>query len=250
MKNKPRLQKILILTDTHRPFHDKKAVALMMKAAKGFKPDRVVIGGDYGDFYSVSAHSKDISRAFQLEKEIADINVGLDEIQTLGAKYYDFIEGNHEDRLRRYLQDKAPELAGQISIPQLFNLEKRGFSFTPYKQTLRLGKLNITHDLGNAGRHAHYKALDTSQANIVINHTHRIGYAVEGSSEGKRHVTAMFGWLGDIKAIDYMHADKARKDWSLGFGIGYIDSKTGYVYLVPVPIVEYTCMIEGVLYKV
>lgn len=243
------LKKILFIPDTHRPYHDKKAWKLMLKAARGFRPDMVVIGGDFGDFYAVSSHSKDPSRAYKLEMELKDINIGLDEVQTLKAKEYYFVEGNHEDRLRRYLQDKAPELAGQISIPELFRLKQRGIPFTPYKQTLRIGKLNITHDLGQAGRYAHYKALDTAQQNIVINHTHRIGYAVEGSSEGKRHVTAMFGWLGDMTEIDYMHSDKARKDWSLGFGTGYLDTRTGYVYLIPIPIVEYTCIVEGVLYK-
>jgi len=246
---KSKLQKILIIPDSHFPYEDKKAFALMIKAAKGFKPDRVVIGGDFADCYSISAHSKDPSRALKLDWELKKINKGLDLVQSIGARKYDFVEGNHCDRLRRYLQDKAPELSGQISIPKLFKLKKRGFSFTPYKHTLRIGKLNITHDLGNAGRYAHYKALDTVQHNIVINHTHRIGYAVEGNAEGARHVTAMFGWLGDIKEIDYMHMDKARKDWSLGFGIGYIDTSTGYVYLIPVPIVEYTCLVEGVLYK-
>lgn len=243
------LKKILIIPDSHHPYVDKRAWKLMLKAAKGFSPDIVVIGGDFGDFYAVSSHSKDPARAFQMDAELKSVNVALDEVQSLGAKDYYFVEGNHEDRLRRYLQDKAPELSGQLSTSQLFRLKERKIHFTPYKQTLRLGKLNITHDLGQAGRYAHYKALDTAQANIVINHTHRLGYAVEGSSEGKRHVTAMFGWLGDMSAIDYLHADKARKDWCLGFGTAYLDTKTGYVYLVPIPIVEYSVLLEGKLYK-
>ncbi len=44
-----------------------------------------------------------------------------------------------------------------------------------------------------------------------------------------------------------MHRIKAIKDWTLGFGIGYLDTKTGIVYLSPVPIVKGTCMIEGKL---
>ena len=32
---------------------------------------------------------------------------------------------------------------------------------------------------------------------------------------------------------------------ALGFGIGYHDPTTDLVYLVPVPIVKYTCMING-----
>jgi hypothetical protein len=91
--------------------------------------------------------------------------------------------------------------------------------------------------------------MDAFQHNIVIGHTHRLGYAVEGNAQGERHVTAMFGWLGDVEQIDYMHRVKAIKDWSLGFGIGYLEPKTGTVYLVPIPIVNYTCVVEGKLYS-
>ena len=55
----------------------------------------------------------------------------------------------------------------------------------------------------------------------------------------------MFGWLGDVEEIDYMNQVKARKEWSLGFGLGYLDTKTGVVYLVPVPIINGTVLIEG-----
>ena len=54
--------------------------------------------------------------------------------------------------------------------------------------------------------------------------------------------------VGDAEAADYMHHMKARKDWALGFGIGYLDEKTGLVYIVPVPIVNRTCVLEGKLY--
>jgi predicted phosphodiesterase len=244
------LKKILIITDSHHPFVDKKAWNLMLAAATGFKPDYLVIGGDFGDCLDISDHDKNPKRRLQFESEVLAVRKALKEVIAINPKAKrHFIEGNHEDRLRRYLWKRSPELVDQISIEKLYQLEKLKFTFTPYKSTLRIGKLSITHDLGNAGRHAHYKALDTAQTNVVINHTHRIGYAVEGSSDGRRHVTAMFGWLGDLAEVDYMHADKARKDWSLGFGTGYLDTKTGYVYLVPIPIVEGTCVVEGKLYK-
>jgi hypothetical protein len=157
------------------------------------------------------------------------------------------VSGNHEDRLERYLRDKAPELFNFISIPKILELKEKGFKYTPYKETFRIGKLNVTHDCGKAGRVAHLQSLDTFQHNIVIGHTHRLGYAVEGNAQGERHVSAMFGWLGDVQEIDYMHKVSAIKSWSLGFGIGYLNPKTGVVYLIPVPIINGTCLIEGQL---
>lgn len=250
MAKEAKLEKILFIPDTHVPYEDRRAVTLMLRAARGFKPDHVVVLGDFGDFYGVSSHSKDPRRALKLKEEVDAIKDALDAVAAIGAKNNVFVEGNHEDRLKRYLQDKAPELFDYISIPEILELKQKGFKYVPYKQSYRIGKLNVTHDCGNAGRYAHYKSLDTFQHNIIIGHTHRLGYAVEGNAQGERHVAAMFGWLGDVEQVDYMHRVKAVKDWTLGFGVGYLDTSTGVVYLVPVPIVNYTCQIEGKLYRV
>ena len=219
----------------------------MLKAGKAFKPDHTIILGDFGDFFDVSSHSKDPSRRFKLEEEIIEIKKGLDQVKSIGAKNNVFISGNHEDRLKRYLEDAAPELHKIISLPKILELAEKGFKYIPYKQSYKIGKLNLTHDCGKAGRYAHYGALDTFQHNVIIGHTHRMGYAVEGNANGERHLGVMLGWLGDVEEVDYMHRVKAMKDWSHGFGIGYMDTKTGVVYVVPIPIINGTVVIEGKL---
>ena len=240
-----KLEKIIFIPDSHLPYEDKKAFALMLKAGKAFKPDHAIILGDFGDFFGVSSHSKNPNRALKLKEEVDDIKIGLDKVIALGAKNNVFVEGNHEDRLGRFLMDKAPELFNFISVPKLLELKEKGFKYVPYKTHYTIGKLNITHDTGTAGRYAHYKSLDSFQHSVLIGHTHRLGYAVEGNAQGERHVTAQLGWLGDIESVDYMHRIKANRDWCLGFGIGYLNPKNGTVYVVPVPIVNYTCLIEG-----
>jgi len=242
-----KLEKILFIPDCHHPYVDLNAWNLMLKAAKQFKPHHTVIMGDFADFYGVSSHSKSPDRSLKLKEEVESTKTALDQIKSLGAKNNVFIAGNHEDRLLRYLQDRAPELFDFISIPKILELKEKGFKYVPYKQAYKIGKLNITHDAGNCGRVAHQKALDTFQHNVLIGHTHRIGYMVEGNANGDRHVSAMFGWLGDVEEIDYMHRVKAMKDWSLGFGIGYLDTATDIVYVIPVPIIKGTCLIEGKL---
>lgn len=247
--SKQKLEKILFIPDSHVPYQNKEAFELMLKAGKSFKPDHVIILGDFADFYAVSSHSKNPERALKLKDEIDQVKEALNQIKQLGAKNNQYVSGNHEDRLERYLRDKAPELFNFISIPKILGLKEKGFNYTPYKQSYKIGKLNVTHDTGNCGRNAHQKALDTFQHNIIIGHTHRLGYLVEGNANGERHVSAMFGWLGNVEEIDYMHRVKAVKDWTLGFGVGYLDTKTGVVYVTPVPIIKNTCLIEGKLIK-
>lgn len=246
---KHKLERILFIPDTHIPYQDKKAWKLMIKVARDFKPDHVVILGDFLDNYSVSSHSKDPNRALKLDEEIAETIKHLKEVQSLGASNNVFIAGNHSDRLSRYLMDKAPELYNIVQIPELLKLKEMGFKYVPYKDYYTLGKLHITHDCGTAGRFAHYKSVDTFQKNVVIGHTHRLGFAVEGNANGERHATAMFGWLGDVSQVDYMHKIKATRDWTLGFGLGHVDTSTDYVYITPVPIVNYTVVVNNKFYK-
>lgn len=242
---KIKLEKILLVPDTHVPYHDKKALELVHKVAAYLKPDQIVIGGDFIDNYTVSAHSKDPNRALRLKEEVVATIKELEKIKKLGAKKLVFLGGNHEDRLERYLMDKAPELYNIISTPKILELERMGYKYHPYKESYRIGKLVLTHDLGKAGRTAHLKALDDAHHNIVIFHTHRLGYAVEGNINGDKHVGAMLGWLGDVETIDYKHKALAKKEWALAFGVAYHDPSTGNVHVQPVPIVNYSCVVEG-----
>jgi Icc-related predicted phosphoesterase len=247
---KNQLRKVLLIPDTHVPYHDKKAFELVLNVGKGLKVDEVVIGGDFIDNYSVSSHDKNPNRARKLDEEVESTIKELKRVKEIGAKKNVYIAGNHEDRLERYLMKTAPELYNIISTEKILQLKELGFKYVPYKHIYEIGKLSITHDLGKAGRTAHLKALDDYQNNIVIFHTHRLGYAIEGNVSGTKHVGTMLGWLGDVDSVDYKHKALAQKEWALGFGVAYHDTNTDNVYVVPVPIVNYTCLVEGKLYKV
>lgn len=239
------LQRLLIVPDTHCPYEDKRAWKLLLKAARKFKPHTIVHQGDLADMYTVSSHSKDPARATQLKTERDAVRKLRGQLDRLGAKRKIFIEGNHEDRLRRYLEEKAPELFDLFDTDSLFQLRENGWEFTPYKDHAKVGKLFLTHDTGNSGKYTTARALDAFQHSVAIGHHHTIQVAVEGDATGKYRIGAQFGWLGDVKQVDYMHRIKAARNWSLGFGIGYHNTETGVVYLVPCPIVNYRVCIEG-----
>ncbi len=158
------------------------------------------------------------------------------------------LEGNHSDRLRRYLQDKAPALFGLVDVRQLYELDENGWEFVPYKADIKIGRVYFTHDTGTSGRYTTQRAMDAYQHSVVIGHHHRIELRVEGDAVGGRQIAAQFGWLGDVDQVDYMHKIKARREWSLGFGTGHHDTKTGLIYLQAHPIVDYTCCVDGAVY--
>jgi hypothetical protein len=173
---------------------------------------------------------------------VRDLRTQLDD---LGAKRKVFIEGNHEDRLRRYLADKAPELFGLVSTDDLLALTKNGWEFYPYRESAKVGKLYITHDTGAGGKYATARALETFQHSVVIGHHHAMQYQVNGDATGKYQVGAQFGCLADLAKIDYMHRVRVARSWSLGFGTGIHDLGSGIVHLTPHPIVRYTTCLNG-----
>lgn len=241
------MKRLLLVPDTHRPFHSEKAWRLMLKAAGVFRPHIIVVLGDFADCYSVSAHDKDPRRKEDFETELHSVNKGLDELDALGAQKKYFVAGNHEHRLDRFLTTSAPPLFSMLKIEKLLRLKERGWHYTPYQRSLRLGKLHITHDEGNAGPQAHEKARASFEGNCSIGHTHRMAVSYRGNARGESHVGAMFGWLGDVTKIDYTHRVKAQQ-WQLGFGIGYM-LESGSVHLQAVPIVRGACVVAGRLVR-
>ncbi len=240
------LRRILFVPDTHRPYHDRQAWAVMVRAARAFKPHIIVVLGDFADFYSVSSHDRDPRRVSLLEQEICDVCDGLDELESLGAERLIYCEGNHEWRLARYLMKKAPELFGLVEVDQLLGLERRGWEWIPYRRSIQVGKIWCTHDLGKAGKYAAMQAITDAGASVVIGHLHRMCTFYAGSVFGEHRVAACFGWLGSEEACDYRHRIRALREYRHGFGVGYMEPD-GTVHLQAVPIIHGRCVVGGTL---
>ena len=241
------VERILFIPDVHVPFEDHKAWDLMMNVARALRPEHIVILGDFADMWAVSAHDKSPSRRENLESEMKAVAMRLDEVDALGARNKIYCEGNHCERLTRHITQRAPELFDFVSYPKIQRLEERGWRWVPYREHARIGKMFVTHDLGQAGVYAHNRARSTMGGNVVIGHVHRMGIAYGGTAEGTGHVSAAFGWLGDAEQAKYLPAAK-RAEWQLGFGLGYMEPDTGHVHLQSVPIVDYRCVVEGALF--
>lgn len=241
------VERILFVPDTHVPFEDPRAWSLMLTVARALRPEHIVILGDFADMWAVSAHDKSPSRRDSLDSEMAAVAERLDELDAVGARSRVYCEGNHEDRLNRYITRAAPELFDFVAYPKIQRLQERGWTWVPYREHYKIGKVFVTHDLGEAGVYAHARARATMGGNVVIGHVHRMGVTYGSTAEGTGHVSAAFGWLGDASQARYLPAAK-RAAWQLGFGLGYMEPTTGHVHLHAVPIVDYRCVVEGQLF--
>lgn len=243
-----KMQRVLFIPDAHVPYHDKRAMRLLIKVATAEKFDTVVILGDFCDFYQVSFHAKSPDRVMRFKDELRQAAKLLRELEGCGFKRKIYIHGNHEYRLTRYLCDKAPELYELVVKQDLLGLASHGWEEVAYKDDIRIGRVYVTHDVGRAGIYSTRQSMHDYMDNVVIGHNHRMDYHVGGNAKGVAHVGASFGWLGDVSKVDYMHALKARSNWALGFGTAYIRGN-GFAYLTPHPIISYTCVVNGRLYK-
>ena len=102
----------VFLGDLHAPYHDTTAVDATIEVIRRTKPSRIVMLGDIVDFYAISRFCKEPERSLRLQEEI-DAAHRVMSLWRAAAPHadIDYIEGNHEERLRKYLWTRAPELS-------------------------------------------------------------------------------------------------------------------------------------------
>lgn len=245
---------VAVIPDVHTPYHHRGAWTTLLDYIRRGRPGGVVCLGDFSSFDSVSSHAHDPKKTLSLQDEVAGSNVALDELDLAcrrggvarGNKW--LTTGNHEERLDRYALKLAPELRPFIDWRDMLHLDRRGWKVTPYKETLYIGELGYTHDVGRAGVNAARQSLLDIGTNIVFGHTHRVQVVYQGNVRGSRHVGATLGWLGDPEAIDYRHRDMVRRDWQHAFGVIHYRAD-GSFWLQAIPIVNNTAVVDGVIYR-
>jgi len=225
----------------------------MLTVAKDIDVDAIYLLGDYADFYAVNGHGPKHPKLPQmLVDEVNAVNAGLDELDFLfpDAKKT-FIQGNHEYRLERYLQNRAPELFGLIDCQTLFKLNSRpGWSWVKYGPNQRTrvlnSKLYARHEpLGNSAKLTASRAL----CSLVYGHIHRIEESHMVGIDHTNHVSFSVGWLGDRRKDEIYNYIKGTYQWQLGFGLVWVHPKTGYFYHHKIHILDnLTCMVNGKRY--
>lgn len=245
----------VLIPDTHRPYHNRKAYNLMIKIMEDLKDqiDEIVILGDYADFYFCNSHGKSPDMLNTLVKEIVDVNEGLNELDHKFPEIKKvFLEGNHEFRLERYLASKAPDLFGLTSVEHILEFNRRtNWKFISYGHNQAhkvLGsKLYARHEpLASSAKATASKAL----CSLVYGHIHRIEESHIVGMDGTNHVSFSLGWLGDKRNESIYGYVKSHHQWQMGFGLVWVDEKTGYFYHEKIHILDnMTAVVNGKLYK-
>jgi hypothetical protein len=211
-----RYRRLAALFDAHSPFEDRAAIDPALAFVREYKPEILVLGGDWGDFYAVSTYSREPLRRLQLQEEL-DHEAGLlEEVREAAPKSeIIYLQGNHEWRLRRHLWSGAPELARlrSLQIEALLNLAKLRITYVE-AGSRRFGDLLIKH--GNIVRpRSGYSAmgeLDRTWVSGASGHTHRLGHVFRTNAAG------MFSWIegGCLCRSDMDYLEGQTADWQHG----------------------------------
>jgi hypothetical protein len=226
----------------------------MLRSAKDIGIDEIVILGDYGDIFFLNGHgNKDASVPNLFINEIEDINQGLDELDKLFPKAKKvYLQGNHEYRFERYIENRCPELFGITEFKRLIKINERiNWKFIPYgpNQSYKIlgSHLRARHEpLASSAKATSAKAL----CSLTYGHIHQIEESHIVGLDGTNHVSFSVGWLGDKQSDKIFGYVKNQHQWQLGFGIVYVDQDTGLFYHQKIHILEsddgkLSCVVNG-----
>lgn len=238
-------RRILVLPDVHAPYHDRQAFKLAGLVARKERATHLVAIGDLADCLAVSAHQKTPGRKLSWLDEVKQAGACWKEARTW-ADEAEFAEGNHENRLERYVMANAPELfETHPSIRDLLGVDRK--EWHPYRTHFMIGGMAFTHDLGHSGAHSLKQTLDAFGGCITFGHTHRLGTHYDGNVDGSHRVAMNVGWMGDERHVNYMHVAKMRA-WQKGFG--WIEQRGKLSWCQAVPIIGGACMVNGRYYRI
>lgn len=179
------MQKYLFLTDLHYGYerrnghkialHDEKALKVALAFAKEFKPDHVILGGDMLDCGCISHHNHGKPGAVEGLRLLSDAKelqaTLIAPLETLGAKTYTFITGNHEAWLTD-LTEQIPALEEMVDVRSVLQLDKK-WTIIPQGESYKLGKLVFIHgDQVKGGEHSAKWATVAFESNVRFGHHH------------------------------------------------------------------------------
>jgi len=227
--------RLLIISDLQLPFVDQALYKAVLQFAGDWRPHDIVWNGDILDAYEISSFDTNPTRRFGIAEEIKMARDALYDFSkrlAVGGRQR-FIDGNHEERLRRYIWRNAGELAEIIpDLDQLLDLDNVCAGSVPYGKHIDFLGFVITH--GNyVSAHSAYTAkrhADRYHSSGVNGHTHRLGSYSYTDGKSVSHTWYEMGCLCRTD-LEYV---RGTANWQQGFLVGHVRGGALYPQLVHV----------------
>jgi hypothetical protein len=197
MRDLPDGYRIIIINDVQRPFQDDATLEAVEHFWNDLHPNLEVYNGDISDFYLISKYDQNPSRRFHLQDELDDTHGWLARRAEANPDAERiFIEGNHEDRLRRWLWRYGKELSGlrNLELSALLRFEELKIRGLPYMSVLDFLGYRIEHG---------YKASASKAYPINVSRYMAIATGSSGLCGHSHHFSA-YGWTDASGSHSYV----------------------------------------------
>lgn len=166
--------RILGLYDLHMPFHARDEIKIAIDYGVSVRSDVVIIAGDGMDCISMSRFPK-IHRNLQVE-----IDVAINFLHYLRFKFpvakIIWLEGNHEEHIKRFLMTKAAELHDlrNMKFENLLHFDDFGVEFVENKRIIEVGDANLIHghEVLGGGENVARNKMKRAMTNLIFGHSH------------------------------------------------------------------------------
>jgi hypothetical protein len=250
-----------LVGDLQIPYEDARAVALWFSVMKWWKPDAIDLVGDIDDQLEYSSYSDGTTDEFfaRLRKEKEQTPLPLIKKNAEGAKkFYAKVRkqhksadihvslGNHDVRIFKYIDKKAPEIVDQITPNLLWGLDDVGMTYRMYheKPELRFANTYVHHGVTTSTTGPTIsKDIESYGVSLVRGHSHKAQVAFKTYPMTGITLHGMeCGHMSDITAYGLQYADNPV--WQLGFGIAHVDGNDIQLQFVPIT-PDYKCWVDG-----
>jgi predicted phosphodiesterase len=213
--------KWLILSDVHIPYHDEATVQAAIETAVKEKAVGVVLNGDILDCHELSDFDKEPGAPRYVEERDKAIQFFTWLRKRLPKALIVYKEGNHEERLGRYVIKRAPALFGLqcVTLPSLLELDGFGVEWVAGKRVIKIGHLSAIHGHElkggitapvNPARGFFLKCKES----VIGGHHHQTSEHHEPTLNGKQQAAWSTGCACGLNP-PYMPINK----WNLGFAM-------------------------------
>jgi predicted phosphodiesterase len=216
------IERVLALPDVHAPYQNERALKVVEKFARDFKPTMVLALGDWLDAKNVATFAADPEHLDCMDEFQSCVNI----IERLKPTH--FFQGNHEQRYDRPLC--VPYMFRRLLDPRHWlELDKRGIKWIPYsvhkKDVFKVGDLTFVHGFSTGVYACRNHAM--AYGNVVFGHTHH--FTQMQIPDLNRPIAYNIGCLCDLSP-DYISTKLGAYQWQHGFGFGYIYKSGGHSF--------------------
>ena len=256
----PRFERSIFFGDTQIPDQDQPSIDIVKEVIKDFKPHNVWLMGDMMNFSTVSTYGYPADYKISLNDEVEQARVMLREISDIAKAANPnvklvYLEGNHEYRLKKFIDNKMRELyalkdpRGQhtLAVEKMRDVENMGYSFVPYQENEIDGDAIVMHgdSARSKGGYTAHGYLDRFGQSTVAGHTHRLALVFKTQRDEVRFGIETGSLCKPNMKIPYTRYP----DWQLGFGTMVNDTQTGLMHPSITNIQKGACIFNGKFYE-